>query len=49
MTVADTGEIQLYPVENEEGTLLISKVYEHGGKELAGARLALTGQMKMED
>lgn len=41
VTVADTGEIQLYPVENEEGTLLISKVYEHGGKELAGARLAL--------
>lgn len=28
-------------MENEEGTLLISKVYEHGGKELAGARLAL--------
>ena len=41
VTVADTGEIQLYRVENEEGTLLISKVYENGKKELAGARLAL--------
>lgn len=37
----DTGEVQLYRVENEEGTLLISKVYENGSKELAGARLAL--------
>ncbi len=41
VTVADTGEVQLYRVENEEGTLLISKVYENGTKELAGARLAL--------
>ncbi len=41
VTVKDTGAVQLYRVENEEGTLLISKVYENGGKELAGARLAL--------
>ena len=41
ITVTDTGEIQLYRVENEEGSLLISKVYENGTKELAGARLAL--------
>lgn len=41
VTVKDTGEVQLYRVENEEGTLLISKVYENGSKELAGARLAL--------
>lgn len=41
ITVSDTGEIQQYRVENEEGTLLISKVYEQGGKELAGAKLAL--------
>ena len=31
----------MYRVENEEGSLLISKVYENGTKELAGARLAL--------
>lgn len=41
VTVKDTGEIQLYRIENEEGTLLISKVFENGDKELAGARLAL--------
>lgn len=41
ITVNDTGDVQLYRVENEEGTLLISKVYEDGDKELAGARLAL--------
>ena len=41
ITVSDTGEMKRYRVENEEGTLLISKVYEQGGKELAGAKLAL--------
>ena len=41
VTVKDTGTVQLYRIENEEGTLLISKVYENGSKELAGARLAL--------
>ena len=41
VTVKDTGTVQLYRIENEEGTLLISKVYENGSKELAGAILAL--------
>ncbi len=39
--VEDTGAVQEYRVENTEGTLLISKVYEHGAKELPGVRLAL--------
>lgn len=41
VTVRNTGEVQPYRVENEEGTLLISKVYENGSRELAGARMAL--------
>ena len=49
VTVADTGEIQLYPVENEEGTLLISKVYEHGERNWPEPDWRFTGQMKMED
>lgn len=48
VTVKDTGTVQLYRIENEEGTLLISKVYENGSKELAGARLALYRAMKRE-
>lgn len=39
--VEDTGAVQEYRVENTEGTLLISKVYADGAKELPGVRLAL--------
>lgn len=39
--VEDTGAVQEYHVENAEGTLLISKVYADGTKELSGVRLAL--------
>ncbi len=41
ITVQDTARVQLCRIENEEGTLFISKVYENGTKELSGAKLAL--------